>query len=75
MMDANTPNSAAIMSGFVAMDLSVFFSETLPPPVNTVSAMTAKTLYIGTSTALKIEAAAASSAPNTFVTRLTPNMT
>ena len=63
------------MSGFVAMDLSVFFSETLPPPVNTVSAMTAKTLYIGTSTALKMEAAAASSAPNTFVTRLTPNMT
>ena len=37
--------------------------------------MTAKTLYIGTSTALKMEAAAASSAPNTFVTRLTPNMT
>ena len=63
MMDANTPkSSAAIMSGFVAMDLSVFGEKHFPPPVNTVSAMTAKTLYIGTSTALKMDAAAASCA-------------
>ena len=73
--EASTPSRPARISGFSAMDFSVLFSGTRSPLVKKASATTARTLYIGTSTALSMEAAAACSAPNTFVTRLTPKIT
>ena len=73
--DASTPSTPARISGFSAIDFSVLFSGTRSPLVKKASATTARTLYIGTSTALSIEAAAACASPNTLVTRLTPKIT
>ena len=73
--DAMIPRTEAMISGFFSIPAMTFLkSRSLFPPKKD-RAITAKKLYIGTKTALKIAAVTVLAGPYIFSTTATPNIT